>query len=62
MDYTPIPEPTTVMVELYQLQDLRRSVLKARAQLRRGMFDQAERSLEEASQSLDFILRSQPNL
>ncbi|MFP5386046.1 MAG: hypothetical protein ACLGHN_08215 [Bacteriovoracia bacterium] len=62
MDYTPVPQPTAVMVELYQLQDLRRSVLKARAQLRRGMFDQAERSLEEASQSIDFILNSQPNL
>ena len=56
MDYTPIPQPTTIMVELYQLQDLRRSLLKARAQLNRGMTENAVRTLEEAAQSVDLML------
>lgn len=58
MDYTPIPQPTTIMVELYQLQDLRRLISKAKAQLNRGMIENATRTLEEASQSVDIMLSS----
>ena len=56
MDYTPIPEPTRVMVELYQLQDLKRSLLKAKAQLNRNMIENAARTLEEASLAVDMML------
>lgn len=57
-DYTPIPQPTTVMVDLNQLQDLRRSLLKAKAQLDRGMIENATRTLEEASQTMNVIMNS----
>lgn len=56
VDYTPIPEPTTIMVQEYQLRDLKRSLAKSRAALDRGMIEQARRSIEEANQTLDLIL------
>lgn len=58
MDYTPIPQPTMIMVDLYQLQDLKRALMKARAQLNRGMTENATRTLEEAAQSVDIMLNS----
>lgn len=60
MDYVPVPQPTTIMVDLYKMQDLKRSLLKAKAQLNRGMIENAQRTLEEASQSIDLILNEQP--
>lgn len=62
MDYTPIPEPTRIMVELYQLQDLKRSILKTRAQLDRGMIENAQRTLNDAALAIDAILNNQPNM
>lgn len=59
MDYVPVPQPTAVMVELYKLDDLKRSILKARAQVNRGMIENALRSLDEAAQSIDLIINSQ---
>ncbi len=56
MDYTPVPQPTSIMVDLYQVQDLKRSLLKAKAQLSRGMIENATRTLEEAAQSVDLML------
>lgn len=61
VDYTPIPEPTTIMVQEYQLRDLKRSILKSRAALDRGMIDPARRSLEEAVQTLELILSTAPS-
>lgn len=59
-DYVPVPVPTTIMVDLYKIQDLKRSLLKAKAQLNRGMIENAQRTIEEASQSIDLILNEQP--
>lgn len=56
MDYTPIPQPTTIMVQEYQIQDLKRTIMKTRAQLDRGMIDNARRTLEEAAIAIDDIL------
>lgn len=56
VDYTPIPEPTTIMVQEYQLRDLKRSLSKSRAALDRGMIENARRALEDANQTLDLIL------
>lgn len=60
MDYTPIPQPTTIMVEAYELQELKRSILKTRAQLERGMIDNAQRTLNDAALKIDMILDKQP--
>lgn len=59
MDYTPIPGPTRIMVELYELQDLKRSILKTRAQLERGMIENAQRSLNDATMKIDMILNEE---
>lgn len=56
MDYTPIPQPTTIMVQEYQIQDLKRTIMKTRAQLDRGMIDNARRSIEDAALIIDEIL------
>lgn len=56
MDYTPIPQPTTIMVQEYQIQDLKRTIMKTRAQLDRGLIDNARRTLEEAALIVDEIL------
>lgn len=56
MDYTPIPQPTTIMVQEYQIQDLKRAIMKTRAQLDRGMIDNARRTLEDAALVIDEIL------
>ena len=55
LDYAPVPEPTRVMVELYQLQDLRRSLSKARSMLDRGMIENARRSIDDALIQLDYM-------
>lgn len=60
MDYTPIPQPTTIMVQEYQIQDLKRAIMKTRAQLDRNMIEQARRTLEDAAMAIDQILN--PNL
>lgn len=57
-EYVPVPVPTAVMVELYQIQDLKRSIMKARAQMNRGMIDAAERTLDDASAVIEQILRA----
>jgi hypothetical protein len=59
-DYVPVPEPTRIMVELYQLQDLKRTLSKARAQLNRGMIDNAQKSLDEASTAVDLLMSTVP--
>lgn len=56
MDYTPIPQPTTIMVQEYMIQDLRRVVMKTRAQLDRNLIENARRSVEEAAVIIDQIL------
>ncbi len=56
MDYTPIPQPTTIMVQEYMIQDLRRVVMKTRAQLDRNLIDNARKSVEEAAVIIDQIL------
>lgn len=58
IDYAPIPQPTTVMVETYQLQDIKRSLLKARSLIDRGQTDSAKRALEESISGLDLILNN----
>ncbi len=59
LDYTPIPLPTTVMVEVYRLQDLKRSLLKSRSLLDRGQVESVRRTLEESISTLDIILNNQ---
>ena len=56
LDYTPVPEPTRVMVELYMLQDLKRALSKTRSMLDRGMIENARRSLDDAINQMDYIL------
>lgn len=59
-DYVPVPQPTMIMVDAYRLQDLKRSLLKAKAQLNRGMIENAQKTIEDAAQSIDLILNEQP--
>lgn len=56
LDYTPVPEPTRVMVELYMLQDLKRALLKTRSMLDRGMIENARRTVDDALIQMDYIL------
>ena len=58
LDYTPIPQQTAIMVEAYELQNLKRGMMKARAQIDRGMIDAAKGSLEEAINSLNQIMNN----
>lgn len=59
VDYVPVPQPTPVMVELYELQDLRKVLFKTRSQLNRGLIENASRSVEEALNQVDTILKDQ---
>jgi hypothetical protein len=56
MDYTPIPQPTTIMVQEYLVQDLRKAVLKTRSLLDRNMIDNARKSVDEAVMIIDQML------
>lgn len=58
-DYVPYPQPQMVSVDLLQIQDLKRTILKAKSQLNRGMIENAQRSLDEAQSSLEAILSRQ---
>lgn len=58
VDYTPIPQQTAIMVEAYELQNLKRAMMKARAQIERGMIDAAKGNLEEAINSLNQIMNN----
>ena len=58
-DYVPYPQPQVVSVDLLEIQGLKRTILKAKAQLNRGMIENAQRSLDEAQSSLEAILNGQ---
>jgi|GEM_PF-4005125 len=55
-DYVPYPQ--TMMVDIYQIQELRKNLLKARALLDRGMLDNSKKSLDEALGTLEVIMNS----
>lgn len=60
VDYIPNPEPTMIMVELYQLRELKRSLMKTKTQINRGNIEAAIRTLDDASYSVENMLNSRP--
>ena len=53
-----VPYPQTIAVDFYQIQELRKSLLKARALLDRGLLDNSKKSLDEALGTLEVIMNS----
>lgn len=56
LDYNPVPQ--AILVDFNQLQELRKSLVKTRALLERGILDNSKKSLEEALRNLEVIMNS----
>lgn len=55
MDYIPAPIPRDVIISVDELRDLKRSLVKARSQLERGMTAQALQALGDALRTIETV-------
>ena len=55
LDYVPAPAPRDIIISAQELRDLKRDLLKARAQIERGMTSQALQVLGDAIRTVDTL-------
>lgn len=55
VDYIPAPVPTDIIISSLELRNLRMDVIKARAQLDRGMIDKAQQTISDLLRTIETI-------